>query len=82
MGIMGGMGFMGGMGGMGRTDGQDGRTDRTDGHKKYGQAFVTEGLPMNILYRCVYSMFYPCGESCTPFTSFLSDRKRDQRRVS
>jgi len=55
MGILGMMGFMGGMG---RADGQDGRT----GHKKYGQAFGDEGLPMNILYPCVYSMFYPCGE--------------------
>ncbi len=35
------MGIMGGMGFMG-------------GHKKYGQAFGDEGLPVNLLYRCVF----------------------------
>ncbi len=35
------------------ADVQDGRTGRTDGHKKYGQAFGGEGLPMIFLYRCV-----------------------------
>jgi hypothetical protein len=82
MGIMGGMGFMGGMGmadgqggragRMGRTDGQDGRTgrtDRTDGHKKYGQAFGDEGLP--VFYTIVFILcFILAGSPVRPLLLF------------
>ena len=59
------MGMMGFMGGMGRTDGQDGRT----GHKKYGQAFGGEGLP--IFYTVVFILcFILVGSPVRPLLLF------------
>ena len=58
----GGLGMMGFMGGMGRADGQD-------GHKKYGQAFGGEGLP--VFYTVVFILcFILVGSPVRPLLLF------------